>query len=131
MPIKTRLTTQGFSEYLEKLAKAGQDIDAIADEALTAGGEVLLKGMQERVPKLTGNLEQNLSVTKPEQDGNYHYIDVGLVHGVDADTARYGGAQEYGTSDMPAQPYIRPTFDNDMREARAEMKAVFEEKGAL
>jgi HK97 gp10 family phage protein len=131
MPIKTRLTTKGFEEYLERLAKAGQDIDAISDEALAAGGELLLEGMQRRVPVKTGNLKSKLAVTHPAAEGNVHYIDVGLLHGTDAETARYGGAQEYGTSDMSAQPYIRPTFDSDMRAARAEMRRIFEQREAL
>ena len=32
--MKTVLTTKGFDDYLEKLVKAGEDIDAITDEAL-------------------------------------------------------------------------------------------------
>lgn len=131
MPIKTRLTTKGFEEYLEVLAKAGEDIDAISDEALAAGGKVLVEGMQRRVPKKTMNLMNHIKVTAPQRDGNVHYIDVGLVHGTDADTARYGGAQEYGTSDMSANPYIRPTFDADMRAARARMREIFEARKAL
>jgi HK97 gp10 family phage protein len=131
MSIKTRLTTSGFSEYLEKIVKAGQDIDAIADEALAAGGSVLVEGMHRRVPKDTGNLDAHLAVSAPQQDGNFHFIEVGLLHGTDANTARYGAAQEFGTSHTPAQPYIRPTMDEDMRKARGDMKEVFVAKGAL
>jgi HK97 gp10 family phage protein len=131
MPIKTRLETRGFEEYLEALAKAGQDIDAISDEALAAGGKILIEGMQRRVPKKTMNLMNHIKATPPQRDGNVHYIDVGLVHGTDADTARYAGAQEYGTSDMSANPYIRPTFDADMRAARLRMREIFEARRAL
>jgi len=124
MPIKTRITTQGFSEYLERLAKAGRDIDAVSDEALREGGEILLNGMRTRVPIDTHNLQQGLAVDGPHQDGNFHYVEVGLVN-ADAETARYGTAQEYGWSDHAGQPYIRPTLDGDMSKARAEMKKVF------
>ncbi len=55
MTVRARFETKGFEAYLEKLAKAGQDVDAAAQEALQAGGEVLLAGMQRRVPKDTGN----------------------------------------------------------------------------
>jgi HK97 gp10 family phage protein len=129
--IKSRITTKGFSEYLEKLAGAGQDVDAVAAEALAAGGEILLAGMQRRVPKDTHNLEDHLSVDRPHQDGNFHYVDVGLDKSSDADTARYGNVQEYGSSNMPAQSYIRPTLDGDMSKARAAMKKIFIERGAL
>lgn len=132
MAFKTKLTTKGFEDYLERLAAAGKDIDAISDEALAAGGAILLEGMQRRVPKDTGNLERNLSVTEPRQDGNFHFIELGLVAGqVDAKTMIYGMVQEYGSGHVAAQPYIRPTMDEDMGKARKAMKKVFVEKGAL
>ena len=132
--MKTVLTTQGFGKYLEKLAQAGKDIDAISDEALIAGAQILVKGMVARAPERTGNLRRHITFTPPERDGNYHFTIVGLVPNkqyTDADTARYGLAQEFGTAHTPAQPYIRPTFDEDMKNARAKMKEVFIERGAL
>jgi len=126
MAFKVKLTTKGFEEYLERVAASGKSVDVAAAAALEAGGEVLLEGMRRRVPVATGNLKDSLKVNGPEQDGNYHFIDVGLV-GADADTARYGNAQEYGTSSMGANPYVRPAMDEDMRKARAAMKQVFEE----
>ena len=130
MPIKTRLTTKGFAEYLERLAQAGKNIDAIAGEALLAGGEVLLEGMRRRVPVDTHNLQNHLKLAGPTQDGNFSYVEVGLV-GADAETARYGNVQEFGSSSMAAQPYVRPTMDEDMKKARAKMKEVFEKHEAL
>ena len=123
-----KLTTKGFEEYLENLARAGKDIDAITDRALRAGGEVLLQGMKRRVPKDTGNLEANLKIEGPKKDGNFHYILVGLVN-ADGETARYGTAQEYGTSSMAAQPYIRPTIDEDKAKAGKAMLEVFKDAG--
>lgn len=131
MPIKTRLTTKGFEEYLEKLVQAGKDVDAVADQALTAGGQVLLDGMHRRVPKDTGNLDEHLKMSAPQQDGNFHYIDIGLLHGTDPTTARYGAVQEFGSAHTAAQPYIRPTLDSDMGKARKAMRKVFEEQALL
>ena len=126
MPVRYKLETKGFSEYLETLAQAGRQIDPVADEALDAGGDVLLAGMERRVPRDTGNLAAHLERSEPERDGNFHSVTVGLSANTDSVTARYGAAQEYGWGpDHPAQPYIRPAFDEDMRSARAVMKAVF------
>lgn len=124
MPIKTRLTTKGFAEYLERLQKAGKDIDRVSDQALKAGGEIILTGMKTRVPKDTHNLENAIKIDGPHQDGNFHYVEVGVID-ADADTARYGNVQEFGSAHTPAQPYVRPTLDGDMAKARAEMKRVF------
>ncbi len=132
--MRTVLTTKGFDEYLEKLARAGKDIDAIADEALTAGAEILVKGMVCRAPERTGNLRRHIAFTPPEKDGNFHFTIVGLIPKkkyTDADTARYGMAQEFGTAHTSAHPFIRPTFDEDMKKARATMKGIFVERGAI
>lgn len=126
MPIKTRLTTSGFAEYLEELVRAGRDVDAAADEALQAGGEVLLQGMQQRVPVDTHNLQSKLALSEPQKDGDFHFVEVGLLAGTDAETARYGNVQEFGSAHTPARPYVRPTLDADMGRARARMRAIFE-----
>ncbi len=138
MPIKTRLTTKGFEEYLEKIARSGRDIDAVADVALEAGGEILLDGMERRVPvgesphdPHPGNLKAHLELMGPVQDGNFHYIDVGLGKDTDADTARYGNVQEFGSATTPAQPYVRPTLDSDMGKAKKAMHQIFVESGMI
>jgi len=126
MPVRYKLETKGFSEYLERLAQAGHNIDRLADQVLEIGGDIILQGMDRRVPRDTGNLAAHLERSEPEQDGNFHSVTVGLSKDADAETARYGGVQEFGWGpDHPAQPYIRPAIDEDMRSARAAMKAFF------
>ena len=111
---------------MEQIVASGKDVDQAADQALASGGRVLLEGMQRRVPRDTGNLMDTLKIRGPLRDGNYHFVEVGLV-GADAETARYGTAQEYGTSNMAAQPYIRPAMNEDIRKARLAMRKAFEE----
>ncbi len=131
MPVRSRITTKGFAEYLEKLARSGKDIDRVSAQALEAGGEILLRGMRRRVPKDTHNLEDHLVSAGPYQEGNFVYVEVGLEKDTDADTARYGNVQEYGSAHTPAQPYVRPALDEDMKEARGAMRDVFEVEGVL
>ena len=121
MPIRATLDTSGIEEFLEEIARLGKNIDQAAAKALEIGGDVLLTGMLNRVPRDTGNLANNLKRTEPEQDGNYIFILVGISKDVDAKTARYGTAQEYGTSSMAAHSYIRSTIDHDMLDARIAM----------
>lgn len=128
--MKSVLSTKGFSEYLERLAEAGQDIDAISDEALTTGGEILLKGMEARAPRDKGHLVHRIQVVGPKRDGNYHFIKVGIFN-VDRPKELYFFYQEFGSARNAAHPYLRPTFDDDMRAARAAMLAKFKERGAL
>jgi len=49
----------------------------------------------------------------------------------DAETARYGMAQEYGTSSMSAHPYIRPTLKADNRKIRGAERKVLKEDAIL
>ena len=128
MAIRTKLDTKGFDEYIEALIKAGDQVDETAQEALQAGAEVLLAGMQRRVTVLTGHLKSKLSISGPYQDGSDHFVYIGLNKGIDAETAREAVANEYGTSVMAAQPFIRPTVAEDGTRARAAMRKVFKSK---
>ena len=126
MVTQSSLNTSGFEEYLEKIARAGTDIDASADKALMAGAEVIQEEMLRLVPQFTMNLAKHIRIKGPKRDGNYHSVEVGVIHDIaftDANTARYGNAQEYGTSSMPAHPYIRPTMTTDKRKILQAIKA--------
>jgi hypothetical protein len=126
MPVRYKLETKGFSEYLERLVQASLDIDLVTDEALETGGDILLEGMERRVPRDSGELAADLERSEPVQDGNFHYIEVGLSKNAPAEVARYGGAQEYGWGpDHPGQAYIRPAIDEEMKSARAKMREIF------
>lgn len=130
MTTRVKISTKGFDEYLEKLAEAGANVDESIHKALEAGAEVAVEGMRRRVPKDTHNLEKHIDKTEVVQNGNYSFVEVGVLE-TDAETARYGNAQEYGTSSMPAQPYIRPTIKADAAKIRAAMKKSLEEDGTL
>jgi HK97 gp10 family phage protein len=134
MPIRGRMTTNGFEEYLDRLRQAGQDVEEAADAALIAGADVLVDGMLARVPRDTGNLAAQIDRSEPEREGSLHFIYVGVRRyrdGLDEDTGRYGGVQEYGSANTPAHPYIRPTLDKDMGKARRAMREEFERRRLL
>jgi HK97 gp10 family phage protein len=122
---------KGFDEYFEKLVQAGKNIDAAADRANIAGGDVILEGMEELVPRRTGNLAEHLERSEPEVDGNYHSVKIGISPRADADTARYGNVQEYGSARTPAQSYIRAGFDRKKNKARKAQRESLQEDGAL
>lgn len=128
MAVKTKLETKGFEAYLESLAQAGRDIDAIADEALQAGGEILAGEMHRLVAKDTGDLDSHIEVSASKRDGNFHFVEIGILK-PDGPLARKANANEFGTSKMAAHPFIRPATDNKMSAARAAMRAVFKSKG--
>ncbi|MEN6522360.1 MAG: HK97-gp10 family putative phage morphogenesis protein [Anaerolineaceae bacterium] len=129
--MKASLSSKGIEEYLEALAQADGDVDQAAKKSLSAGAEVALEGMERRVAVLTGNLKSKLKVGEPEQDGNVISIDIGLLDDTDEETARYGNVQEFGSSTMPAHPYIRPTMAEDKFKITAAMRKSLEEQEIL
>jgi HK97 gp10 family phage protein len=121
MATKMYVYNTGTDETLEELARLGRDVDLVAGESLMAAARVYEEGMRQRVPKDTHNLEKHIQIKGPQKDGNYYFVEVGVIDDrgfTDAETARYGAAQEYGTSTMAAQSYIRATVDHDTRKAR-------------
>ncbi len=127
---KSTLTTRGFEEYLERIARAGDDVDAVADEALMAGAEILLDGMNKRAPVETGNLVSKLKIIGPVNNGNYHSVKIGLFD-VNREKEMYFFYQELGSAKRPAHPFIRPTFKEDSKRARAKMLEIFKQRGAV
>lgn len=128
--MKSTLTTKGFDKYLEQIAQAGKDIDAIADEALMVGARILETGMMARAPRKKGHLVHRIQIVGPTRDGNYHLVKIGLFN-IDRATEMYFFYQEHGSARNAAHPYLRPTFAEDMAKARAAMLAKFKERGAL
>lgn len=134
MTTRTKVSTKGFEAYLEALSAAGRNVDEGIQKALMIGAEVAKDGMQRRVRKDTHNLEEHIRIDGPHQEGNFSYVDVGVINKksfTDAETARYANPQEYGTSSMAAQPYIRPTVKEDASKIRKAMKNSLIEDGTL
>lgn len=131
---------KGFEEWLDRVQQAGVDIDESTARAVDAGATVALTGMRKRVRKRLHNLENHIQKGDLERSGNNFSVKVGLLdlgkpgarYGVPRIRKRvsrrrnkvypreflYGVVQEFGSSTMKAQPYIRPTFDNDRSKIR-------------
>ncbi len=125
-----RLNLNGLSAYLDDIAQAGLDIDAAAARALAAGAKPILAQMKFDVPKDTHNLEEHLSIDGPHRNGNFSYVDIGIVT-ADPETGIYGNVQEYGSSSVQAQPYIRPSFRSKKAAAGRAMKDSLKSEGLV
>lgn len=125
-----KLDLRGLSAYLEDLAQAGQDVDAAAQRALEAGAQPILTQMKIDVPKDTHNLEGHLDVDGPHREGNFSYVDVGVITD-DKETAIYGNVQEYGSSSVEAHPYIRPALKGKRAAAMRAMKDSLKSEGLV
>jgi HK97 gp10 family phage protein len=95
----------------------------VTTNALKAGARVLVKGIKARARKRTGELARSPVVTSAAKvtDGR------GLVSiGFRTPVSRRVHLTEFGTEHSPAQPFIRPTLDQD---ATVAVKAIGENIG--
>ena len=125
-----KLELSGLANYLEELARAGQDIDAAAGRALDAGAQPILAQMKVLVPKDTHNLEGHLTIDGPHRTGNFSFVEIGLV-AADKETGIYGNVQEYGSSSVQAQPYVRPALKSKKAAAMRAMKESLKSEGLV
>lgn len=132
MTTQGKFVLNGVAAYLEDLAKLVDDIDAVADEVLLEAGKVIQADMQNLVPVDTGNLYDHIKINGPHQNGNFHYVEVGVIHDLaftDADTAIYGNVIEYGSARVMAQPYIRPALAKNKTIILKTLKKLFDRMG--
>lgn len=99
--------------------------------ALRAGGRVIAKDAKQRVPVNTGTLKKSIKVVagKSKQNGALVFVTTSKGGGAKYD-AFYSHMIEFGTSKMPARPFLRPAFDTTQQET---IKAIGDalEKGIL
>lgn len=132
MTTQGKFSLNGVAEYLEELERLGHDIDKVADEVVLEAGQEVQADMQNLVPVDSGNLFDHIQIDGPHQDGNFHYVEVGVIHDLaftDENTAIYGNVIEYGSARVAAQPYIRPALAKNRTIMRKTLKKLFERMG--
>lgn len=125
---------KALMELYDQLAELGEDIDQVAAESLDAGADVVLAGMKKRVPVDTGDLKNQLKKGKVKRDGNVTMIEIGQV-GEDSKIsprdAIKANVNEFGSSSMPAQPFVRPTMTEDKSKINKAMRKPFIDRGIV
>lgn len=111
-----KMEFRGGPTIQRKLKRAG---DAMNDQAVTAalgaGGMRIVNRAQQLAPVLTGNLRRSIHM-EPSPDRK------SLLIGTDVEYAPY---QEFGTSRMPAHPFLRPAFAEEKRGAVADAERAY------
>lgn len=109
----------GLDEAIKQLDLAADALKERAPEAAVAGGKVAAAAFQRSAPVRTGQLAASMTVDGPHHtvaDG--YYCDV-YPSGKRADgerNATVGYVLEYGRSNMPAQPWMRPAMEESADE---------------
>jgi len=106
----------GIDELIQGMSLEAERIDRNGPAAAMAGAKVAIRAMEDTVPVRTGGLKGHIKAKGPfynSVDG--HHADV-FPTGKDPHGERYetiGAVQEYGRSNMPAQPWMRPAVENN------------------
>lgn len=124
---------EGLKEIEDALASAGPKLARSAvRKALHAGGQVFLNRAKTRAPVLAqatpqrqpGELRDAIAeVDRMDARKQRGRARIGLKYSKKGaqDPGVYGLFVEFGTKNMPAQPYMRPAYD----EAKQEAESVF------
>lgn len=106
---KARVALEGMEELTRKLrGMENATSGAVLLGAVVAGGEIVKRGASRRAPRRTGKLATNI-----EQQVVEAKKDKAATHIGPSREAWYGAIVEIGTSHSAAQPFMRPTMDED------------------
>lgn len=123
-------------ELLKKLSRVGSSMDAIANSALRAGGEVVLKKTKSNLQSMvegpsTGQLVNALGLSPVLQDRNGNYnIKVGFdeYRADGSSNAMVANIIEYGKHGQPAKPFLKNAKISSKKECEETMARKIEEE---
>ncbi|HBG1007134.1 HK97 gp10 family phage protein [Clostridioides difficile] len=140
--MSVEITTEGFDTILSKIESMGKSGDKLLDEAVKAGGNVILQDALPRVSKRSGKLKDGLKVSGIKKKGGTKYVLVGITK-EDNSEIFYGKFLELGASahqipikkgkkkgrvvnhpGVTAKPFLAPAYESKKDEAKNVMKEI-------
>jgi len=119
-----KLDLNGFKELLERIQKAGGNIDAAAEKALVESAKPFMEDLKTGIKKhhRTGLTEASLNdPTQIEREGNRLTLKVGFDLGKGGLPALF---LEYGTPRSKAEPFIQQAIKRNQAKARKIQKEI-------
>ena len=137
-----KCTSKLPDDLLKKLSKVGSNMDVIAEEALKAGGEVVLSKTKANLESVigknttaesrsTGELVNSLGLSPVmlDKQGNYNIkIGFGEPRKDGKSNAMIANIIEYGKHGQPAKPFLKPAKTSSKKECEQTMIRVIEEE---
>lgn len=105
---------RGVDEILNKLQQIGANIGKLENKALKNAAEPVLKDAKatNAFKDRSGKLRKGLKITSVKKKEGTKYILVGVDRG-DNSEVFYGKFVEFGTSKMPARPFLQPAYEKN------------------
>lgn len=111
-----RFEFDGIDALIGQMALEAGRVERRAEAAVRAGAEVMRGKLEAAAPVRTGGLAGSIRVGKIAKDAvNGAYADI-YPDGRNPSGERYatiGSVLEYGRSNMPARPWLRPTVESE------------------
>lgn len=125
--MKATVTIEGLSDLQAALAELPKATRRnAAKRALIKAAEPMLAEAKRRAPVLSGDLQTSIVAGKPlsrrQRRAQVRFADVEVFMGAGQHPQAH--LQEFGTVDQPAQPFMRPAFDNNVRGAISTIRDV-------
>lgn len=118
----TTVRMEGLEELDRKLRRLPAEASGAALlSAVMDGAEIVRETASTLAPRRTGTLADNIG--KQELATKKEKVEVGVGH---TEEAWYGIFAEIGTSDSPAQPFLRPALDETRASVVAEISDALE-----
>lgn len=123
-------------DLLKKLSRVGDNMDKIAESALTAGGNVVLRKTKSNLESMvkgpsTGQLVNALGLSPVllDRNGNYN-IKVGFdeYRSDGSANAMVANIIEYGKHGQPAKPFLKNAKSSSKKECEETMARKIEEE---
>ena len=123
-------------DLLKKLSRVGDNMDKIAESALTAGGDVVLRKTKSNLESMvkgpsTGQLVNALGLSPVllDRNGNYN-IKVGFdeYRSDGSANAMVANIIEYGKHGQPAKPFLKNAKSSSKKECEETMAKKIEEE---
>lgn len=115
---------EGIEEQIRFFESLGRDVEKAENDALKAGGEEIAKHQKQFVNRSGKNqphMQDNISVSKPKENDEGKYVEVGPNNKVKWRSIFL----EYGTSKMSPRPFIDKGADSGTNDAVKAMEKVF------
>ncbi|MVX64227.1 hypothetical protein GKZ28_11050 [Clostridium chromiireducens] len=104
----------GVDEILNKLQQIGTNISRLENKALKNAGEPVLEDAKatNAFNDRSGKLRKGLKISNIKKLDGTKYVLVG-VDKSDNSKIYYGKFLEFGTSKMPAKPFLQPAYEKN------------------
>lgn len=137
-----RMTAKLPDELIAKLNRVGKNTDKVCEKALKAGAEVAEKAVASNLSAVvgkgtkypsrsTGELQKSLGVTPVGIDGKGNYdIKIGFKEprSDNESNAKLANILEYGKSNQPAKPFLKPAKSKSKNDVLNTIKEVLEKE---